>query len=169
MVKGPNNYVKPRGEEEWAIDIKGPHYLEEINGIALYLLIFFKGAYPGMRHTTVDAKITSNSSNHVCLTEGVELVYKDWFGKGNRTRYAVWVGYSNLQSFKLLVLDNLQVQFDLHCKGEVRFYECYRAKVVYKNESRANRKRKMDEVTTKLWMGRRMNMRRLNQSKECIG
>ncbi|XP_042961778.1 disease resistance protein RUN1-like isoform X2 [Carya illinoinensis] len=42
MVKGPDNYVKPRGEEDWVINIKGPHNLEEINGIVLYITIFLK-------------------------------------------------------------------------------------------------------------------------------
>ncbi|XP_040997628.1 uncharacterized protein LOC121243566 [Juglans microcarpa x Juglans regia] len=148
MVKGPDNYVKLRGEEEWAIEIEGPHYLEEINGIVLYLVIFFKNA-SGWHRNIGNAKITSNSSNHVCrIQEGVQLVNMDWYKKENKTQYAVWVGYSNLQSFELKVLDNLRVQFDLHHRYNemVQFYKCCKAKVVYKNERRAKRKRKMDEV-----------------------
>ncbi|XP_035542638.1 disease resistance protein RUN1-like [Juglans regia] len=147
MVKGPDDYVRLRGEEEWAIDIEGPHYLEEINGIVLYLVIFSKDAL-GWYRNIGDVKITSNSSNHVCcILEGVQLVNMDYYKKKNKTQYAIWVGYSNLQSFELKVLDNLRVQFDLHHRFHrmVRFYKSCRAKVVYKNERRANKKRKMDE------------------------
>ncbi|XP_040995816.1 uncharacterized protein LOC121241997 isoform X2 [Juglans microcarpa x Juglans regia] len=145
-----NDDGKPRGEEEWVIDIEGPHYLQEISGIVLYLVIFFKDA-SGWRTDIGDAKITSISSNHVCcIQEWVQLVNIDWYGlKENTPGYTVWVGYSNLQSFELKVLDNLQVQFDLHhyYDGLVRFYKSCRAKVVYKNEMRSNKKRNMDEVT----------------------
>ncbi|KAF5469464.1 hypothetical protein F2P56_013534 [Juglans regia] len=148
IVKGHDDYVRPRGEEEWAIDIEGPHYLEEISGIVLYLVIFFKDA-AGYDIDIGGAKITSNSSNHVCcIQEGVKLVNMDWLKEENMTGYAVWVGYSNLQSFELKILDNLLVQFDdfHHPYGPmVEFYKSCRAKVVYKNERRANKKRKTDE------------------------
>ncbi|KAG2668205.1 hypothetical protein I3760_15G149200 [Carya illinoinensis] len=135
MVKGPDNYVRPRGEEDWVINIEGPHNLEEINGIVLCITIFFKDALVDGTIDHTNAKITSKRSDHVCHIEGVQLVNKGWYRKGNRTGQAVWVGYSNLKSFKLPVLDNLRVQFDLRCKGMVRFYKSCRAKVVYKNET----------------------------------
>ncbi|KAG7945294.1 hypothetical protein I3843_15G144400 [Carya illinoinensis] len=134
IVKEPDNYVRPSGEEEWVIDIEGPHNLEEINGIVLYIIIAFKDALVDGTIDHTNAKIISKRSDHVCLIEGVQLVNKGSYCKGNSTGYAVWVGYSNLQSFKLPVLENLRVQFDLRCKGMVRFYKSCRAKVVYKNE-----------------------------------
>ncbi|KAG2667756.1 hypothetical protein I3760_15G130400 [Carya illinoinensis] len=144
MVKETNDYVRPRGEEEWVIDIEGPHYLEEINGIVLYVVIFFKDA-TGWKSDIGGAKITSNSSNHICcIQEGVQLVNMDWYKKGNRTGYDVWVGYSNLQSFEQKVLANLRVQFDdfhHHYDGMVLFYKSCRAKVVYNNERSANKRR----------------------------
>ncbi|XP_040996236.1 disease resistance protein Roq1-like [Juglans microcarpa x Juglans regia] len=142
MLKGPDDYVRPRKKEEWVIDFDGPHYLEEISGIVLYVVKFFKNSWitiSGWETDIGDAKITSNNSNHVCcIQEGVQLVNIDWYKGENWTGYLVWVGYSNLQSFDLKVLDNLRVQFYLnHCYGMVPFYESYRAKVIYKNESRA--------------------------------
>ncbi|KAG2668209.1 hypothetical protein I3760_15G149600 [Carya illinoinensis] len=104
-------------EKEWVIDIEGPHYLEKISGIVLYLVLFFKDAScwnGGM----CDAKITNNSSNHVCCIQGVQLVNLEWYKMQNKAQYAVWVGYSNLQSFELKVLDNLRVQ----CKLPRRYY-----------------------------------------------
>ncbi|KAG7944908.1 hypothetical protein I3843_15G127200 [Carya illinoinensis] len=144
MVKETDDYVRPRGEEEWVIDIEGPHYLEEINGIVLYVVIFFKDA-TGWKSDIGGVKITSNSSNHICcIQEGVQLVNMDWYKKGNRTGYDVWVGYSNLQSFEQKVLANLRVQFDdfhHHYDGMVLFYKSCRAKVVYNNERSANKRR----------------------------
>ncbi|KAG6676419.1 hypothetical protein I3842_15G150500 [Carya illinoinensis] len=137
IVKEPDNYVRPRGEEEWVIDIEGPHNLEEINGILLYIIIYFKDASVDGTIDHTNAKITNKRSDHVCLIEGVQLVNKGSYRRGNSTGYAIWVGYSNLQSFKLPVLENLRVQFDLRCKGMVRFYKSCRAKVVYKNESKS--------------------------------
>ncbi|KAF5469492.1 hypothetical protein F2P56_013559 [Juglans regia] len=138
MVKGFDDV-----KEEWAVDIEGPHYLEEISGIVLYLVMFFDDDNIREEGVVGDVKITSNSSNHVrCIERGVELVNLD------RSGYLVWVGYSNLQSFELKVLDNLRVQFYLHHPYEeaVPFDTTCRAKVVYKNERRANKKRKVDEI-----------------------
>ncbi|KAG6674947.1 hypothetical protein I3842_15G073200 [Carya illinoinensis] len=143
MVKGLDDDVRPRGKEEWAIDIEGPHYLEEISGIVLYFAIFFDDDYYWEEGIIGGVKITSDGSNHVCsIQKGVELINLDWFG------YNIWVGYSNLQSFELNVLDNLRIQFYLHHphRGSVPFYTTCRAKVVYKNERRSNKKRKMDEA-----------------------
>ncbi|KAG2668207.1 hypothetical protein I3760_15G149400 [Carya illinoinensis] len=134
MVKGPDNYVRPRGEEEWVLDIEGPHNLEEINGIVLYIVILFKDASVDGTIDHTNPKITSKRSDHVCRIEGVQLVRKAW---ENRTGHAIWVGYSNLKSFKLSVLDNLRVQFDLSFNGMARFYKSCRAKVVYQNESKS--------------------------------
>ncbi|KAG6676418.1 hypothetical protein I3842_15G150400, partial [Carya illinoinensis] len=134
IVKEPDNSVRPRGEEEWVIDIEGPHNLEEINGIVLYISILFKDASVDGTIDHANAKITHKMSDHVCRIEGVQWVNKGSYRKGNRTGLAGWVGYSDLKSFKLPVLDNLRVQFDLHCKGMVQFYKSGRAKVVYKNE-----------------------------------
>ncbi|XP_042960763.1 disease resistance protein RPP2B-like isoform X1 [Carya illinoinensis] len=148
MVKGLDDDAQPKKKEEWVIDIEGPHYLEEISGIVLYLVIFFKDAWMWNR-ISGEAKITSNSSNHVCrMQEGVELVNTGLFEAAHKTGYDVWVGYSNLQSFDLKVLDNLRVQFDLHHDyGRiVGFYKSCRAKVLYKNERRSNKKRRTDEI-----------------------
>ncbi|XP_035547080.1 disease resistance protein RPV1-like [Juglans regia] len=139
-----------RGHKEWVIDIEGPHYLEEISGIVLYHVVFVKDVERWTTDIGCNTKITSNSSNHVCcIKEGVQLVNLDcsYTKEGNTPGYVVWVGYSNLQSFELKVLDNLRVQFDFQYSYEkvVRFYKSCRAKVVYKNERRANKKRKMDE------------------------
>ncbi|KAF5469489.1 hypothetical protein F2P56_013556 [Juglans regia] len=161
MVKGPDDHIGPREKEEWVIDIEGPHYLEEISGIVLYVVIFlFFNDTMRCKRICRAAKITSNGSNDVCrIQDGVQLVNIDWYKKGNRTGYHVWVGYSNLQSFDLKVLDNLRVQFypksHLYA-GMVPFYESYRAKVVYKNERRANKKKEeeMKPMLQKLLINR---------------
>ncbi|XP_042963706.1 disease resistance protein RUN1-like [Carya illinoinensis] len=151
MEKGPDDDARRRGTEEWAIDIEGPHYLEDISGIVLYVVQFFNDAR--MSNTIIgDVKITNKGSNHVCgVQKGVELANMDWMNEGG-TGCDVWVGYSNLQPFEQKVLDNLQVQFCFRAHypssnvDPVPFYTSCRAKVVYKNETRANRKRKMDEA-----------------------
>ncbi|XP_035546688.1 uncharacterized protein LOC109020695 [Juglans regia] len=107
-----NDDGRRRKKEEWVIDIEGPHYLEEISGVVLYLVMFLKdtSSWTGGK---CDAKITTNGSNHVCCIKGVQLLNMDWFNSTEKTPgYIVWVGYSNLQSFELKVLDNLRVQFD---------------------------------------------------------
>ncbi|XP_042962760.1 uncharacterized protein LOC122297038 [Carya illinoinensis] len=135
IVKGPNDDVRPRKKEEWVIDIEGPHYLEEISGIVLYVVIFFKEDVSvwddsDIVDAKITSKITSNGSYHVCrIQEEVRLVNSGFHEKENRTGYFVWVGYSNLQSFELKVLDNLLVQFYPNHRGMVPFYESYRAKV----------------------------------------
>ncbi|XP_042961902.1 disease resistance protein RUN1-like isoform X2 [Carya illinoinensis] len=148
MEKGHDDDARRRGTEEWAIDIEGPHYLEDISEIVLYVVLFYNDARQ-WRRIFCDAKITSKGSNHVCsVQKWVELVNMDWKNEGG-TRYDVWVGYSNLQPFEQKVLDNLQVQFCFRarCPFELEpFYKSCRAKVVYKNETRANRERKMDEA-----------------------
>ncbi|KAF5469446.1 hypothetical protein F2P56_013521 [Juglans regia] len=146
FLKDNDDGRRRKKQEEWVIDIEGPHYLEDISGIVLYLVIYFKDASSWTRGIDY-AKITSNSSNHVCcIQERVRLVNMDWYGSEmqNMPGYVVWVGYSNLQSFELKVLDNLRVQFDFHPRypGMVPFYKSCRAKVVYKNERRANKKEK---------------------------
>ncbi|XP_035546686.1 disease resistance protein RPP5-like [Juglans regia] len=66
-----DNDGRSRGEEEWVIDIEGPHYLEEISGIVLYLVIVFGGDIDIFNDASSwnggigDAKITSKSSNHI--------------------------------------------------------------------------------------------------------
>ncbi|KAG6676479.1 probable disease resistance protein RPP1 [Carya illinoinensis] len=160
MEKGPDDDARWRGTEErddyarrwgtgeeWAIDIKGPHHLEDISGIVLYVVHFITNA-GGQYRIPHDVKINSKGSNHVCGVEGVQLIFRGCSNE-RRIEYNIWVGYSNLQSFEQEVLDNLQVQF---CVGPLRhvvtmpFYTSCRAKVVYKNETRANRKRKMGEA-----------------------
>ncbi|KAG2668265.1 hypothetical protein I3760_15G151900 [Carya illinoinensis] len=148
MEKGPDDDARRRGIEEWAIDIEGPHYLEDISGIVLYVVMFFHDASE-WRRINRDVKITSKGSNHVCsVQKAVELVNMEWNNEGG-TGYNVWVGYSNLQPFEQKVLDNLQVQFcfrALYPLNPEPFYSSCRAKVLYKNEMRANRERKMDEA-----------------------
>ncbi|XP_035546463.1 disease resistance protein RUN1-like isoform X1 [Juglans regia] len=168
-----NDDGRRRGaKEEWVIDIEGPHYLEEISGIVLYGVIFFTAKF--FVHGGIDrAKITSNSSNYACyIPEGVHLINTNSDRPmENKPAYTIWVGYSNLQSFGVKVLDNLRVQFDLrhHSDGMVPFYKSCRAKVVYKNERRANKKRKLEEETTKLCMESETHAHeRLNQSSECV-
>ncbi|XP_042962758.1 disease resistance protein RUN1-like [Carya illinoinensis] len=77
MEKGPDDDARQRGTEEWAIDIEGPHYLEDISGIVLYVVLFFHGGN-GWQRIDRDVKITSKGSNHVCsVQKGVELVNRD--------------------------------------------------------------------------------------------
>ncbi|KAG6628005.1 hypothetical protein CIPAW_15G169500 [Carya illinoinensis] len=139
-----NEMVKGH-DEEWEIDIEGPLYLEEISGIVLYVVVFFKDAW-SWQGIIDNAKITIAGSNRVCqIQNGVELLNMDWLNIGG-TGYDVWVGYSNLQSFDLKVLPNLLVQFDLRrCDpGRVPFYQSCRAKVVYKDERREKKKTKIE-------------------------
>ncbi|XP_035546685.1 disease resistance protein RPV1-like [Juglans regia] len=139
-----NDDGRQRGEEEWVLDIEGPHYLEDISGIVLYQVMFLQDAESWRKYIGCSAKITTNGSNHVCcIKEGVLLVNMDLDSATENTPgYVVWEGYSNLQSFELKVLDNLRVQFDSFYERKVPFYKSCRAKVVYKNEMRA---KKMDE------------------------
>ncbi|KAG7945357.1 hypothetical protein I3843_15G148200 [Carya illinoinensis] len=142
MEKGHDDDARRRGTEEWAIDIEGPHYLEDISGIVLCLVQFFNDPRD-YSNCIGDVKITSKGSNHVCrVHKRVHLINMDWMNKGGRgIAYDVRVGYSNLQPFEQKVLDNLQVQFSFRAHyplDPVPFYTSFRAKVVYKNETRAN-------------------------------
>ncbi|XP_040995820.1 disease resistance protein RPS4B-like [Juglans microcarpa x Juglans regia] len=53
-----------RKNEEWVINIEGPHYLEDISGIVVYALVFNKEAHESSDFI-YDAEITNNNSNHV--------------------------------------------------------------------------------------------------------
>ncbi|KAG7945345.1 hypothetical protein I3843_15G147000 [Carya illinoinensis] len=140
MEKGPDDDAQQCETKEWAIDIEGPHYLEDISEIVLYVVL---GLNDTVCSATIrDVKITSKGSNHVCgVQKGVRLTHMGVDNLRNRRRgYEVWVWHSNLQSFEQKVLDNLQVQF-CFAAGHIflePFYTGCRAKFVYKNETRAN-------------------------------
>ncbi|XP_040995839.1 uncharacterized protein LOC121242023 [Juglans microcarpa x Juglans regia] len=108
IVKSGNDDVfQLRKNEEWVINIEGPHYLEDISGIVVYALVFYKEACESTDFI-YDAEITSNNSNHVCridFDEVVNLINIDGTGGSG---YDVKVGYSDLESFELKVLDNLR-------------------------------------------------------------
>ncbi|XP_035546694.1 disease resistance protein RPV1-like [Juglans regia] len=71
IVKRGDNDFQLGKNEEWVINIEGPHYLKDISGIVVYAVVFYKEA--NYMDTIEDVEITSNSSNHVCrinLSEG---------------------------------------------------------------------------------------------------
>ncbi|XP_042961166.1 TMV resistance protein N-like [Carya illinoinensis] len=126
------NDVKLSGTKAWVIDIEGPHYLENISGIALYCVVFFKRR--DWLWDKIRAAITCDVSNHVCyINRGVELHKFDF----HSTSYKVWVAYSSIESFKLKVLDNLRVHFYVERDHITKFYKSCGANVVYKDERRA--------------------------------
>ncbi|XP_042962534.1 TMV resistance protein N-like [Carya illinoinensis] len=53
-------------DDEWVINIEGPHHLEDISGIVIYLIMFFNNNLPNDDLPNVE--ITSISSNCVCRT-----------------------------------------------------------------------------------------------------
>ncbi|KAG7944415.1 hypothetical protein I3843_15G101000 [Carya illinoinensis] len=127
-----------RGDEEWVINIEGPLHLEDISGLVVYAFMYFK--IDPSNETYV---VTIKSSNHICELDSYQGVYlsnsdvTNKFGGG----YEVMVWYSDLESFELKVFDNLRVQ--LHPLWG-QYYRSWGANIVYKHESRAHKKRKMD-------------------------
>ncbi|KAG7944594.1 hypothetical protein I3843_15G110100 [Carya illinoinensis] len=117
------------GTKAWVIDIEGPHYLENISGIALYCVVFFK--LGDWFWDQIRAEITCDVSNDVChIDRGVELLKFDF----HSTAYKVWVAYSSIESFKQLkVLDNLRVHFYIKNDHTRKFYKSCGANVVYKH------------------------------------
>ncbi|XP_040996439.1 uncharacterized protein LOC121242599 isoform X2 [Juglans microcarpa x Juglans regia] len=121
--------VQLSGTKTWVIDIEGPHYLENICGIALYCVVFYEGG--DWFFDKIRAKITCDVSNHVCdIKRGVRLLKNDI----EPNRYNVWVAYSSIESFKLKVLDNLRVHFYTQLGHLGMFYKSCGAKVVYKHK-----------------------------------
>ncbi|XP_042963746.1 disease resistance protein RPV1-like isoform X1 [Carya illinoinensis] len=127
-----------RGDEEWVINIEGPLHLEDISGLVVYAFMYFK--IDPSNETYV---VTIKSSNHICELDSYQGVYlsnsdvTNKFGGG----YEVMVWYSDLESFELKVFDNLRVQ--LHPLWG-QYYRSWGANIVYKYESRAHKRRKMD-------------------------
>ncbi|KAG6627318.1 hypothetical protein CIPAW_15G119200 [Carya illinoinensis] len=137
LWKGHYDANVDRGDEEWVINIEGPHHLEDISGIVLYSLMVFKG--PNIHTDYKNFVITIESSNRVCqlkINHGVYLFISE-----------VIVWYYNLESLELKVLDNLRIQ--IHIPGDdallrMPYYRSWGANIVYKHESRAHKRRKMD-------------------------
>ncbi|KAG2667415.1 hypothetical protein I3760_15G113900 [Carya illinoinensis] len=124
--------VQLSGTKAWVVDIEGPHYLENISGIALYCVVLFK--HDDWFWDQIRAEITCDISNHVCYIEReVQLLKLDF----HSTAYKVWVAYSSIQSFKLKVLDNLRVHFYFKNDHRGKFYNSCGANVVYKHKRRA--------------------------------
>ncbi|KAG6620942.1 hypothetical protein I3842_Q050200 [Carya illinoinensis] len=127
-----------RGDEEWVINIEGPLHLEDISGLVVYAFMYFK--IDPSNETYV---VTIKSSNDICELDSYQEVYlsnsdvTNKFGGG----YEVMVWYSDLESFELKVFDNLRVQ--LHPLWG-QYYRSWGANIVYKHESRAHKRRKMD-------------------------
>ncbi|XP_035547079.1 disease resistance protein RPV1-like isoform X4 [Juglans regia] len=145
IVKRGDNDFQLRKNEEWVINIEGPHYLKDISGIVVYAVVFYKEA--NYMDTIEDVEITSNSSNHVCrinLSEGVSLHHNNTTEVGGK--YYVRVSYSDLESFKVKVLENLRVQLRTDWASfRVPYYRSWGANIIYKkHESRAHKRRKMD-------------------------
>ncbi|KAG7945349.1 hypothetical protein I3843_15G147400 [Carya illinoinensis] len=121
MEKGHDDDARRRGAEEWAIDIEGPHYLEDISGIVLCVVQFFNDLHD-YSYCIGDVKITSKGSNHVGgVHKRVHLINMDWTNKGGRgTAYDVRVGFSNLQPFEQKVLDNFASPILFLCSLSLR-------------------------------------------------
>ncbi|KAG7944399.1 hypothetical protein I3843_15G099600 [Carya illinoinensis] len=164
VAKRGDDDVQLKGNEEWVINIEGPHFLEHIRGIAIALVTFFK---EDLRHDNFDpdVEITGISSNCVCRINSEERLFlsnelpassdiipnePDYIV--HYDQYRVWMWYSDLESFEVKVLDNLRVQLRILSNPRdplwVRVWSRYSirwgANVVYKHESRAHKRRKMD-------------------------
>ncbi|XP_042962027.1 disease resistance protein RUN1-like isoform X3 [Carya illinoinensis] len=136
MEKEPYDDARYRG-----IDIEGPHYLEDISGIVLYVERFFN--YTGsLNIIPPHVRIYGKGSNRACRVQKQvqSAVIIDWKNKG-ATGHDIWVGFSNLQRFEQKVLDNLHVQFffSAHYRPSnvarpMPFYISCSAKVVYKKK-----------------------------------
>ncbi|KAG6675458.1 hypothetical protein I3842_15G103000 [Carya illinoinensis] len=137
LWKGHYDAIVGRGDEEWVLNIEGPHHLEDICGIEVYVLMVFKD--PNSCNNYKNSTITIESTNRVCVldrNQGVCL---------SNSEVLVW--YSNLESFELKVLDNLRVQFQIPGDAallRMPYYRSWGANIVYKQESRAHKRRKMD-------------------------
>ncbi|KAG2667218.1 hypothetical protein I3760_15G102700 [Carya illinoinensis] len=153
IAKREDDDVQLKGNEEWVINIEGPHHLEDISGIVIYLVTFFKEDY-NAEYFVPNVEITSISSNCVCRIDSEKglLLYGHDVTKSIVGQYEVWMWYSDLESFEVKVLDNLRVQVrvlpnpsdPLWERVWSRSYISMGANVVYRHESRAHKRRKMD-------------------------
>ncbi|XP_042963020.1 disease resistance protein RPV1-like isoform X2 [Carya illinoinensis] len=153
IAKREDDDVQLKGNEEWVINIEGPHHLEDISGIVIYLVTFFKEDY-NSEYFVPNVEITSMSSNCVCRIDREERLhlYGHDVTKSIIGQYEVWMWYSDLESFEVKVLDKLRVQVrvlpnpsnPLWEQFWSRYYISLGANVVYRNESRAHKRRKID-------------------------
>ncbi|KAG7944404.1 hypothetical protein I3843_15G100100 [Carya illinoinensis] len=139
LWKGHYDAIVDRGDEEWVINIEGPHHSEDLSGIVVYSLMVFIG--PNFDNDYENFVVTIEISNRVCQLEINQGVYLF------NSEVIMW--YSNLESLELKVLDNLRVQ--LHIPGDgallrMPYYRSWGANIVYKHESRAQKTRKMDWI-----------------------
>lgn len=64
IVKRVDDDVQLKGNEEWVTNIERPQYLEDINRIVVYAIMFFKK--DGKRENFYfNAEVTINNSNHI--------------------------------------------------------------------------------------------------------
>ncbi|XP_040995837.1 disease resistance-like protein DSC1 [Juglans microcarpa x Juglans regia] len=143
--RGDDDVQLIKGNEDWVINIEGPLYLEDISGIVIYVVTFFDEDLSN-EEFLLEAEVTINSSNCVCCIDSPSSCIKAF------DQYEVWMWYSDLESFESKVLDNLRVQLripptpsdSLLEPFSVWYYISMGANVVYKHESRAHKRRKMD-------------------------
>ncbi|KAG6627336.1 hypothetical protein CIPAW_15G120700 [Carya illinoinensis] len=113
IAKRGDDDVHLKGNEEWVINIEGPHYLEDISGIVIYAVTFFNEDLRD-ENFLLDADVTINSSNCICRIDTKESLCLSHHNVKNNIaaidQHEVWMWYSDLESFKVKVLDNLRVQ-----------------------------------------------------------
>ncbi|KAG6675457.1 hypothetical protein I3842_15G102900 [Carya illinoinensis] len=145
IAKRGDDDVQLKGNEEWVINIEGPHHLEDISGIVIYVVIFFKDN--NGEYFVPEVEITSINSNCICRIGIEESLFLS-----NHDQYEVWMWYSDLESFEVNVLDNLRVRLrvlpsprdPLWVRVWSRYYLSWGANVVYRHESKAHKRRKLD-------------------------
>ncbi|KAG2667219.1 hypothetical protein I3760_15G102800 [Carya illinoinensis] len=144
IAKRGDDDIQFKRDEEWVINIEGPHYLEDINGILIYFVTFINEDFSRFRF---------NPDVEICgmyIEESVTLC--------NWDKYDVRMWYFDLESFEVKVLDNLRVEllagfytdpfspdpdpsWEQLCSRH--YYVSFGANVVYRHESRAHDRRKM--------------------------
>ncbi|KAG7944409.1 hypothetical protein I3843_15G100400 [Carya illinoinensis] len=96
------------GDEEWVINIEGPHHLKDISGIVVYAFMFSKDH--DYFHYYHNPMVTVKSSNRVCKLDMSQRVTFSNGGTNKSGYYEVMVWDCDLESFEVKVLDNLRFQ-----------------------------------------------------------
>ncbi|KAG6671118.1 hypothetical protein I3843_15G099500 [Carya illinoinensis] len=154
IAKRGDDDIQFKRDEEWVINIEGSHYVEDINGIVIYLVTFIKedfsrfDFYPVVDIGRMDAK-------SVLLSNHDEAYCDRYRRKSIIDQYKVLMWYIDSESLEFKVLDNLCVELRARFHPD-RFHpdpsweqlcsRCYYVSfgvnVVYKHESKRKRKRK---------------------------
>ncbi|KAG6675464.1 hypothetical protein I3842_15G103600 [Carya illinoinensis] len=140
IAKRGDDDIQFKRDKKWVINIEGPHYLEDITGIVIYLVTFIKDF--SQFHFYPDVEICGMyTKGGVLLTN-----YDGYRRKGIKDQYEVRMWYFDSESFEVKVLDNLWVQLHPDPSWEPLwswyYYVSFGANVVYMHESKRKIKRK---------------------------